>query len=99
MADQSRRELLKTLAKGAIYAAPVITTLAAPVRLMAQGPSNAMMMTFCDYFPQLCWIFGGAPTNAKPGSTAPGAAPAPPPPSAPPPSSNQSPGAIAPPGH
>jgi hypothetical protein len=96
--DQTRRELIRTLAKGGVYAAPVIVSMAAPVRLMAQGPSG--MMSFCDYFPILCMWFGGAPSGARTSTpsaqptTAPGASPAPwtapapgatPPPTPPPP--------------
>lgn len=36
MTDTSRREAIKTIAKGAIYASPIITTLIAPARAQAQ---------------------------------------------------------------
>lgn len=35
-----RREFLKKLAKGAVYAAPVMHSIAAPVDLLGQGQSS-----------------------------------------------------------
>jgi hypothetical protein len=40
MTDDTRREFLKRIAKTAVYAAPVIHTLAAPVELIGQGSST-----------------------------------------------------------
>jgi hypothetical protein len=37
MTDRARREFLKKLAQGAVYAAPVIRTVAAPLEVAAQG--------------------------------------------------------------
>ncbi len=89
MIDQSRREMIKRIVKGTVYVAPVVATMAAPGRLMAQGGSDPGSM-FCDYYPILCPWFGGssafqqAPSSAPaPGVTtsgqpqAPGAQPAP----------------------
>ena len=81
MVEKSRREMIKQIAKGAIYAAPVVHTVAAPVRLLAQGPSS-MMMDFCDQFPVLCMIFGDAavdpavPARFDPASGGPATPPA-----------------------
>ena len=57
----TRREMLKRIARGAVYSTPVISTLAAPDPAAAQAVSSPgmMMMTFCDYFPILCRIFMG----------------------------------------
>ena len=59
MVDQARRDMVKAIVKGAVYVSPVVSTMAAPVKLMAQGPSDMMFM-FCDWFPVLCMIFGGS---------------------------------------
>ena len=78
MVDKSRRDIIKGIAKGAIYAAPVVYTMAAPTRLLAQGSG---MMTFCDYFPTLCMIFGSdyaTPQSAPPPTKGPTGASAPP---------------------
>jgi hypothetical protein len=40
MTQQNRREFLKKLAKTAVYAAPVVHTLAAPIDLVGQGQST-----------------------------------------------------------
>lgn len=92
MVDRERREAIKIIATGAIYVSPVIATMAAPARLVGQGPSPMMMMMFmiCDFFPVLCMIFPGlsrqqqrgAPGAAPPGSEG----PLPPPPTPLPPS-------------
>ena len=37
MTDQSRRDFLKNLARGSVYAAPVVLTLLAPRSASAQG--------------------------------------------------------------
>lgn len=63
--DQERRKLIKAILKGTVYAAPIITSMAAPTGLLGQGPSG-MMMTICDYIPVLCWIFGDASGGASP---------------------------------
>ena len=42
MTDQSRKEFLKKLARGSIYAAPVVSTLLTPRSVSAQA-SQAMM--------------------------------------------------------
>ena len=57
----TRRQMLKRIARGAVYSSPVIKTLAAPDPAAAQAVSSpgGMMMTFCDYFPILCRIFMG----------------------------------------
>ncbi len=39
MSDSDRREFLKKLAKTAVYSAPVIASLAAPIELVGQGQS------------------------------------------------------------
>ena len=44
MLDAERREFLKKLAKSAIYAAPVIHTIAAPIELFSQGMGSPMGM-------------------------------------------------------
>jgi len=92
MVDQSRRDLIKSLTKGAVYVTPVISTIAAPRRLMAQA--SGMMFMICDFFPILCMIFGmSAPAQLTPGAPqAPGSQPAPwnrPPPWQGPPSGSQ----------
>ncbi len=92
MVDKSRRDMIKQIAKGAIYTAPVVYTMAAPARLMA-GPSGGM--EFCDHFPVLCMIFGN-PTAGDP-IAPPGFDPAtgtllPPPPGSPPPGATTVPG-------
>lgn len=105
MTHQGRREAIKRIARGAAYASPVIASLAAPARLMAQGPSGMMLM-FCDYFPVLCMIFGGLQSDqpsGAPGSTGqPGQPGAPPPggapPTPPPPSRTNPPPGGPPPG-
>ena len=90
--NQDRRRVIKAIVKGVVYSAPLITSMAAPAGLMGQGPSG-MMMTFCDYFPVLCMIFGGSQASS-PGAPAPGgqggatpttppATPTPPPPTPP----------------
>ena len=71
MVDKSRRDIIKGIAKGAIYAAPVVYTMAAPTRLLAQGSG---MMTFRDFFPVLCMIFGGN-FAAQQGASSPSRAP------------------------
>ena len=58
MVDKGRREMIKTIVKSGVYASPVIATMAAPARLMGQGPSGMMMPMWCEYFPILCRIFG-----------------------------------------
>lgn len=40
MTDQDRREFLKKLAKTAVYTAPVVYSLAAPIELVGQGQSS-----------------------------------------------------------
>ncbi len=70
MVDKGRRDIIKGIAKGAIYAAPVVYTMAAPTRLLAQGSGG---MSFCDQFPVLCMIFGG--DAAEPGAAPPTRAP------------------------
>jgi hypothetical protein len=40
MSQQDRRAFLKKLAKGTVYAAPVIHSLAAPLDLVGQGMSS-----------------------------------------------------------
>lgn len=74
MVDQSRRDLIKSVTKGAIYATPVISTIAAPRRLMAQGSS---MLMFCDYFPILCMVFGQSAAAPGAGYQSPGVETAP----------------------
>lgn len=63
MVDRTRRDVIKSIAKGAVYVSPVIYTMAAPARVMAQGPSGMMgmmmMFMFCDFFPIICMLFGG----------------------------------------
>ncbi len=44
MTDQSRKEFLKKLAQGSIYAAPVVSTLLAPRPASGGGPGSPMMM-------------------------------------------------------
>ncbi len=41
MKDEQRREFLKKLAKGAIYAAPVIHSMTAPLEVAGQGSSTS----------------------------------------------------------
>jgi hypothetical protein len=41
MTEERRREFLKRLAKGAVYAAPVIRTMSAPLEVVAQGQSTS----------------------------------------------------------
>jgi hypothetical protein len=97
--NQDRRRVIKAIIKGVVYSAPLVTSMAAPAGLMGQGPSG-MMMTFCDYFPVLCMIFGGsqasqrAPAPGGPGGAAPGTPPATP---TPPPPTPPSPGQANPP--
>ena len=40
MKDEDRREFLKKLAKSAVYTAPVVYSLAAPIELVGQGMSS-----------------------------------------------------------
>jgi hypothetical protein len=98
MVDRDRREVIKAIAKGAIYVSPLIVSMAAPAGLMGQGPSGNMMM-FCDYFPILCMIFGGSstPPGATPAGQQTSPAPSGQPPFSPPPSqTNPPPGAPPP---
>ena len=44
MLDAERREFLKKLAKSAVYAAPVIHTIASPIELFSQGMGSPMGM-------------------------------------------------------
>ncbi len=44
MLDAERREFLKKLAKSAVYAAPVIQTIVAPIELFGQGMGSPMGM-------------------------------------------------------
>ena len=44
MLDAERREFLKKLAKSAVYAAPVIQTVASPITLFSQGMASFGMM-------------------------------------------------------
>lgn len=91
MVDEDRRRVIKMLAKGVVYSAPVVTSLAAPVRLLAQGPSGMMMSRFCRLFPWICMIFGWNDPAQGPGPPpGPGqGSPFPPPPgSQPPPGGN-----------
>ena len=44
MTDQSRKEFLKKLAHGSIYAAPVVSTLLAPPSVNAQGQESQKMI-------------------------------------------------------
>jgi hypothetical protein len=87
MREQTRRQVIKTIIGGAAYVAPVIATIAAPARLMAQGTSG-MMYKLCDYWPWLCCVFDPsycegatssqtAPVTAPGQQQAPGAQPAP----------------------
>ena len=99
MVDTSRREMIKTIVKGGVYASPVIATMAAPARLMGQGPSGMMMPMWCDYFPILCMIFGdeaaaGMRSLTQPGQAPPGQPVGPPSPGSRPPPGNQPPGTI-----
>jgi hypothetical protein len=41
MTEERRRAFLKRLAKGAVYAAPVIRTMSAPLEVVAQGQSTS----------------------------------------------------------
>jgi hypothetical protein len=85
--NQDRRRVIKAIVKGVVYSAPLVTSMAAPAGLMGQGPSGMMMM-FCDYFPTLCMIFGGASASTSqpaPGAPGGGATPAQPSPTPPPP--------------
>jgi len=66
MVDKSRREAIKTLAKGAAYASPVVYTIAAPTRLIAQGSSGMMEWMLCDWFPIICEWFGRSEATAPP---------------------------------
>ncbi len=90
MVDRERREAIKIIATGAIYVSPVIATMAAPARLVGQGPSPTMMMMFmiCDFFPVLCMTFPGFSRQqpGAPGTARPGEGALPPPPTPPPPS-------------
>jgi hypothetical protein len=45
MTDPDRREFLKKLAKTAVYSAPVVYSLAAPVELVGGGMSSVHMMS------------------------------------------------------
>jgi hypothetical protein len=100
--NQDRRRVIKAIVKGVVYSAPLVTSMAAPAGLMGQGPSG-MMMTFCDYFPVLCMIFGGSqattPGAPAPGGQGGGATPGTPPPATPtpPPPTPPSPGQANPP--
>ena len=96
MIDTGRRELIKSIVKGGVYASPVIATLAAPSRLMGQGPSGMMMPMWCDYFPILCRIFGDQSAAQGMGRSLPLNQQGPVGP--PPPGSQLPPGSIAPPG-
>ena len=83
--NQDRRRVIKAIVKGVVYSAPLVVSMAAPAGLMGQGPSG-MMMTFCDYFPTLCMIFGGAQASGGsggPARTPPSPTPTPPPPTPP----------------
>ena len=44
MTDQDRREFLKKLAKTAVYTAPVVYSLAAPIELVGGGVSSQKKM-------------------------------------------------------
>ena len=43
MTDQSRKEFLKKLAHGSVYAAPVVSTLLEPRSVSGQGQESQMM--------------------------------------------------------
>jgi hypothetical protein len=90
--NQDRRRVIKAIVKGVVYSAPLVVSMAAPAGLMGQGPSG-MMMTFCDYFPTLCMIFGGG----SGGAAAPRMSSPTPPPPTPPPPTPPSPGQANPP--
>jgi len=90
--NQDRRRVIKAIVKGVVYSAPLVVSMAAPAGLMGQGPSG-MMMTFCDYFPTLCMIFGGGAS----GAAAPRMSSPTPPPPTPPPPTPPSPGQANPP--
>ena len=62
MLDEERRRFLKQLGKAAIYTAPVISTIAAPLKLMGQGMGSPMMMPP---------MMGAAPGAPPPGGAAP----------------------------
>ena len=59
---ENRREFIKRLAGHSVYVSPVFASMLAPTNLLGQT-SGMMMMTFCDYFPRICEIFGWAPEN------------------------------------
>lgn len=62
---EDRREFLKRIARGAVYAAPVVVTLATPARLPAIVTTGMMiMLPFSREEP-------AAPAQEVPGSTAP----------------------------
>jgi len=74
MIDESKRETLRRMAKGAIYAAPVILTMGAPTRLLAQisqSPLCLMFPVLCDWlmmwFPEQRPNPGGGPTGGPGG--------------------------------
>jgi len=66
MVDRTRRDAIKTLVKGAAYASPVVYTIAAPARLVAQGSSGMMDWMLCDWFPIICMWFGETQAVAPP---------------------------------
>lgn len=67
MTDRERREFLKQLAKTAVYAAPVVHTLAAPVDVVGQGVLPSKKITPPTLAPQQQPL----PPNPAPGGTPP----------------------------
>ena len=72
LSDPSRRDLIKVIAKGAVYSSPVITTLLAPTRAQAQISGMMSMMTICDWWPILCMWLGGSVASLEEATTPPG---------------------------
>lgn len=67
---EDRREFLRRIARGVVWSAPVISTLAAPSSAVAQVSNPGMMMwTICDWFPVLCSWLGGAEATSGQQST------------------------------
>jgi len=71
--DDGRRAFLMKVAKGTVYAAPIIRTLAAPERLYAIDISafTMGMLESAPAEPAQQSPFGTAPGGASPGSTPP----------------------------
>ena len=80
MIDQSRREFLKKLARGSLYAAPVVATLVTPKSVSAGAAAmgsgmDPMAMMQNRQLPDAPWFKpppGTAPSSTPPGARDPG---------------------------